>query len=109
MLSFTTLFRRAATLTTAATMVALAACSDSAPASVDPVLPGNPPIPTQYRGAAFIMDVSAVRKTVRVTAPTTGIAGRGAMRATNSALRAESAASWAWFSCCAAPSHPAGM
>ncbi len=76
MLSFTTLFRRAATLTTAATMVALAACSDSAPASVDPVLPGNPPIPTQYRGAAFIMDVSAVRKTVRVTAPTTGIASR---------------------------------
>ncbi len=76
MLSFTTLFRRAAALTTAATMVALSACSDSTPASVDPVLPGNPPIPVQYRGAAFIMDVSAVRKTVRVTAPTTGIAGR---------------------------------
>jgi|GEM_PF-2015343 len=76
MLSFTTLVRRAAAVTTAATMVALAACSDSAPASVDPVLPGNPPIPAQYRGAAFIMDISAVRKTVRISAPTTGIANR---------------------------------
>jgi hypothetical protein len=74
MFSFTTLLRRAAALTTAATMVAMAACSDKAAAPVDPVLPGNPPIPAQYRGAAFLMDVSALRKTVRITAPNATIA-----------------------------------
>jgi hypothetical protein len=75
MLSISTLGRRFAALTSAAALMALAACSDSAPVAVDPVLPDNPAIPAQYRSAAFIMDVSAVRKTVRISAPATGIAG----------------------------------
>ncbi len=75
MLSISTLGRRFAALTTAATLMALAACSDSAPVAVDPVLPGNPPIPAQYRSAAFIMDISALRKTVRISAPSTSISG----------------------------------
>ncbi len=70
MFSFSTLVRRAAALTTTATMVALAACSDTASAPVAPVLPGNPPIPAQYRGAAFVFNVNAGRKTVTVTNPT---------------------------------------
>ncbi|MDQ8167319.1 MAG: carboxypeptidase-like regulatory domain-containing protein [Gemmatimonadota bacterium] len=74
MLSFSTLVRRAAALTTAATMVALAACSsDKAGSLPAAVLPANPAIPAQYRGAAFVFNVSATKKTVSVTAPTATI------------------------------------
>lgn len=75
MLRMQLLGRRFAALTTAATLFALGACSETAPVSVDPVLPGAEPIPTQYRSAAFVMDVSATRKTVRITSPTTSING----------------------------------
>jgi hypothetical protein len=74
MFSFSTLARRAAALTTAATMVALAACSsDKAGSLPAAVLPANPAIPAQYRGAAFIFNVSATKKTVSITAPTATI------------------------------------
>lgn len=57
-----------------ASVILLGACaSDSTPSLVAPILPGNPAIPSQFRGAAFIMDVSATRKTVRVTAPSASI------------------------------------
>jgi hypothetical protein len=38
-----------------------------------PDLPDNPPIPAQYRSAAFIMEVNAGKRTVKVTAPTSTI------------------------------------
>ncbi len=50
--------------------MALAACGREASIGpVRPELPDNPPIPPQYRGAAFVMDVSSLRKTVRITPP----------------------------------------
>lgn len=50
--------------------MALAACGREASIGpVRPELPDNPPIPPQYRGAAFIMDVSSLRKTIRITPP----------------------------------------
>ena len=63
------LARCVAALSTLATLVMLGACADKSPAGADPVLPSNPPIPAQYRGAAFIMDVSAVKKTVKKGTP----------------------------------------
>ena len=43
-------------------LTALAACGrDTAVAPATPVLPTNPAIPAEYRGAAFIMDVSTLR------------------------------------------------
>ncbi|HKS05810.1 MAG TPA: carboxypeptidase-like regulatory domain-containing protein [Gemmatimonadaceae bacterium] len=58
--------RRLAALTAATATLFVAACGDS---TVAPQLPGNPPIPPQYRGQAFILDVSPSRGTVRITAP----------------------------------------
>lgn len=61
-------------------MAALAmfgACAEqSTSAPVDPVLPAGPAIPAQYRGAAFLMDVSATKKTVKVTSPSASINAR---------------------------------
>lgn len=68
--------RRVAAISATAALVVLGACSADTPASVSPVLPGNPSIPTQYRGAAFIMDVSALKKTVKITAPSATISSR---------------------------------
>src|SRR5215510_9811499 len=53
--------------------IALSACSKESPVGASPDLPDNPPIPAQYRGAAFIMDVSAGKRTVKVTGPTATI------------------------------------
>jgi len=75
MFSISTLVRRVAAVTTAATVLALGACADATPSTENPVLPGTPAIPVQYRGAAFIMDVNAVKKTVKISAPSTGISG----------------------------------
>ncbi len=68
--------RRIASLASATALFALGACSEGTPVNVAPVLPGAPAIPAQYRGAAFIMDVSALKKTVKITAPTAGITNR---------------------------------
>ena len=54
-------------------MVLLSACADTALTPPAAVLPTDPAIPAQYRGAAFIFDVNATKKTVGVTAPTTTI------------------------------------
>ncbi len=75
MFRVTVLARCVVALSTVATLVVMGACADKSPAGADPVLPSNPPIPAQYRGAAFVMDVSAVKKTVKISAPGTGIAG----------------------------------
>ncbi len=69
------LARCVAALSTVATIVVMGACAEKSPAGADPVLPSNPPIPAQYRGAAFILDVSAVKKTVKISAPGTGFSG----------------------------------
>src|SRR5262245_517165 len=53
--------------------IALSACSTESPVGAAPELPGNPPIPAQYRSAAFIMEVNAGKRTVKVTAPTSTI------------------------------------
>src|SRR5262247_2265641 len=71
--SITYLGRRLAALTGAAALFALAACSSDSPVGAAPKLPDNPTIPPQYRGAAFIMDVSTLKKTVKITAPTATI------------------------------------
>ncbi len=68
--------RRVTALTTSAALLLLAACAAESPAPAAPVLPGNPAIPAQYRGAAFIMDVSATKKTVKISAPAASIANR---------------------------------
>jgi hypothetical protein len=78
MSSFTNFGRRIATTAATATMMVLGACAGETPASVAPVLPSNPGVPAQYRGAAFIMDVSALKKTVKVTAPAAGVASKTA-------------------------------
>ncbi len=64
--------RRRTACTALATVLALvaAACGkDSSVAPVNPELPGNPVIPPQYRGAAFIADISSLKKTVKITPP----------------------------------------
>lgn len=72
--SFASIGRRVAAVTAIAF---LGACADTgSDAPVAPVLPGTPAIPTQYRGAAFIMDVSATKKTVKVSAPSASINSR---------------------------------
>src|SRR5262245_18797641 len=52
--------------------VVLAGSSDSSKTPSAPVLPGNPPIPAQYRGAAWQFEVSPQKKTVKFIAPTGG-------------------------------------
>ena len=54
-------------------MVSLAACLDTALTPPEAVLSSDPAIPAQYRGAAFVFNVSASKKTVSVTAPTATI------------------------------------
>jgi hypothetical protein len=54
-------------------MVLLSACADTALTPPAAVLPIDPAIPAQYRGAAFVFDVNATKKTVGVTAPTATI------------------------------------
>src|SRR5262245_5482515 len=68
--------RRIAPLITAAALLALTACSQDNAVGTAPQLPGNPSVPPQYRGAAFIMDVSPLKKTVKITAPTSTIKDR---------------------------------
>lgn len=69
-----TLGRRVAAMTA---LAILGACSsDGSKAPVAPVLPSTPAIPAQYRGAAFLMDVSATKKTVRITAPSASISSK---------------------------------
>jgi hypothetical protein len=59
-----------AALASGLALAVLAACGREASVGpVSPELPDNPVIPPQYRGAAFIMDVSTLKKTVRVTPP----------------------------------------
>lgn len=55
-------------LVTTLAVVGLGACTDS-PQTTGPVLPGNPPIPPQYRGAAWQFVISPQKKTVRVIPP----------------------------------------
>src|SRR5262245_42058004 len=47
----------------------LGACTDS-PQSTGPVIPGNPSIPPQYRGAAWQFVISPQKRTVQVIPPT---------------------------------------
>ncbi len=68
--------RRIAPLAAVATLLAFAACSSDSPVGATPQLPGNPVVPPQYRGAAFIMDVSPLKKTIKITAPTSSISNR---------------------------------
>lgn len=65
--------RRIAPLVAAFTLLVSAACSTDNTVGTAPQLPGNPSIPPQYRGAAFVMDVSPLQKSIKVTAPTTTI------------------------------------
>jgi hypothetical protein len=65
--------RRMVPLITATATLLLAACSTESPVGAAPQLPGNPAIPQQYRGAAFIMDVNAGKRSVKITAPTSTI------------------------------------
>lgn len=59
-----------AALASGLALAVLAACGREASVGpIDPELPNNPVIPPQYRGAAFIVDVSTLKKTVRVTPP----------------------------------------
>jgi hypothetical protein len=67
-------------------MVLLSACADTALTPPAAVLPTNPAIPAQYRGAAFIFDVSATKKTVGVTAPTATITSPNAAASHNLGL-----------------------
>lgn len=55
-------------------LVAFAACALPAPDPIAPVFPENPAIPAPYRGAAFILDVSTRARSVKVSAPTAGVA-----------------------------------
>jgi hypothetical protein len=66
--------RRILAMTALAMFGACAEQSTSAP--VDPVLPTAPSIPAQYRGAAFLMDVSATKRTVKITSPSSSINAR---------------------------------
>ncbi|MBC8088116.1 MAG: hypothetical protein H7Z40_12680 [Phycisphaerae bacterium] len=47
----------------------IAGCSTSNSATTEPLLPGNSNSPSPYRNAAFIVDVSTVRRTVKISAP----------------------------------------
>ena len=72
-MNMTRVVRRITPLATAATLFAFAACQTDSPVGTSPQLPNNPVVPPQYRGAAFIMDVSPLKKTIKITAPTTSI------------------------------------
>lgn len=74
MQSLATIGRRVAAVSALAFLGACAEQSASAP--VAPVLPSAPAIPSQYRGAAFLMDVSATKRTVKITSPSSGINSR---------------------------------
>src|SRR5262245_50867595 len=61
----------------AAAVLALAACSpDSDTGGTGPVLPGNPPIPPQYRGAAWQFEISPQKRTVKIIPPTSNTVSR---------------------------------
>ncbi len=68
--------RRIAPLAAALSLFTLAACNGDTPVGASPQLPSTPVVPPQYRGAAFIMDVSPLKKSVKITAPTSTIANR---------------------------------
>src|SRR5262245_28640575 len=72
--------------------IALSACSKESPVGAAPELPDNPPIPAQYRGAAFIMDVSAGKHTVKITAPTSTISSPSSQRSVDGKLSGDSSA-----------------
>ncbi|MBC8088118.1 MAG: carboxypeptidase regulatory-like domain-containing protein [Phycisphaerae bacterium] len=55
-------------------LIAVGACALPAPDPVDPIFPDAPAIPAQYRGAAFILDVSTLKRSISVSAPTAGVA-----------------------------------
>lgn len=66
---WTRTFRTAAAMVGGAALVAAAACSsDQTPGSspVAPVLPATPVIPPQYRTAAFVFDVSTLKREVKI-------------------------------------------
>jgi carboxypeptidase family protein len=70
----------------ATTLVAgLGACTDS-PQSTGPVLPGNPSIPPQYRGAAWQFVINPQTRTVRVIPPTASTIAGSLASASISAL-----------------------
>ena len=56
---FRTAFKAAVTVMA---LVAAACGKDSTVAPVNPQLPSSPVIPPQYRGAAFIADISSLKK-----------------------------------------------
>ncbi|MBK8250996.1 MAG: carboxypeptidase regulatory-like domain-containing protein [Gemmatimonadetes bacterium] len=62
--------RRFFTTAAAGLALVLAACGKEAGVGpVNPELPSNPVIPPQYRGAAFVVDVSSLKKSIRITPP----------------------------------------
>jgi len=62
--------RQAATAFVSAAVVALAACSgDSVSKPDDPNLPGDPGVTPQVTQAAWRIDVSTAKKTIKITAP----------------------------------------
>jgi len=67
---FRTAFKAAVTVMA---LVAAACGKDSTVAPVNPELPSSPVIPPQYRGAAFIADISSLKKSVRITPPSATI------------------------------------
>ena len=62
-----------AALVSSLALFASACGQDGAVAPAKPELPTTPAIPAQYRGAAFIADVSTLSKTVKITPPTNTI------------------------------------
>jgi hypothetical protein len=74
--------------------IALSACSTESPVGAAPELPGNPPIPAQYRSAAFIMEVNAGKRTVKVTAPTSTIRTPSGQLAVDGKLGIDSSANY---------------
>lgn len=82
--------RRLVSLASVATLFAFAACSTDAPVGATPQLPTNPVVPPQYRGAAFIMDVSALKKSIKITAPTSTIGKSSSLSGESSSAFASS-------------------
>jgi len=72
------LAHRIANITVATMLLSLAACSAESSLGLTEQTSATSAISSQYRGAAFILDVSTARRSVRVSAPTSGIVTGGA-------------------------------
>ncbi len=55
---------------------ALAGCSSANVVAPEPLMPGNTAGGSQFRNAAFVLDVSTMRRTVKISPPTASLPGR---------------------------------